>query len=406
MALLRGGFVVMLAVAALVGACGIVIGLEPPQETQRPPPPLPPPPPPPILDPCAHTGAPAKPATDDDPSAAVPPFWLAMRATRIAGDAGVRGFDLDGVCTCDHSEKAAHDGGASCLPRGGAAVECDDDGGVDNAAERVFRSAGAFADPNAGLAKDIGNGQKTMLIYVANYNGKKNDADVTVGFALSDGLLTNECDPALEVEPGDAGTCEAGAYCTPTWRGCDRWHPAQNALIPLPPPDSVIPLRNGKAYVTDGVLVATGNADIPFFINKTSMLITGPTFTARLEEVMPLSPTHPRRFRMREALLGGRLPLDDLARVLWEGSFGDFFFCESLGIYKETMRQACPHVDTNKFTGLDFQEGLACNAMSLGIPVDMALADIDLGARVAPTNTPNERCVGKPVPALSETCPP
>lgn len=398
----RASFVVVAFGSCLV-ACGLVLGLDRPEGIDRP-----------VAaeagaadgatDPCAHVAAPPKPDKDDDANLELPPFWLALRATRInEPDAGPAGLDLDGVCTCSTEPGTARDAGPSCIPRAGSAVACDEPGGIDNGIGALFRAFGATGDPNAGLAEDVRLGQRTVLVYVSKYNGLANDLSVTVGFAESDGLYTNACDERLAFRDGGAGTCADGGYCMPAWNGCDRWHvaPGQLALTNV----DIVPLRSAKGYVRDHRIVIQGEVDVPFFIGASSLQVTSPTFTATLEEVVGAD-TAPRRFRMRDALVAGRMPLTEVSKMLWESNFDGYFLCENPIFYKSAMEEVCRRVDTVRSAALDFQPGLACDALSTGIVFDTDVVDIETAPRTPLSGTDNNRCFGTTPPPVAETCPP
>ena len=250
--------VVVAALAACSAACSLLLGLEEPEGTA-----------PPAAsegdaaapsDPCAHAGTPARPETDEAPGMAVPPFWLAMRAASAPARTGL---DLDGVCTCSGGPGAIADGGATCTPRGGAPLACDAPEGVDDALRgwlATFPSTSPI-QPEAELARAVARGESAVLLQIEGYNGLADDRSVTVGFAISDGLFTTACDPALAVNAVDAGCEGDSGFCAPTWRGCDRWHPAAGHVTTSGA--SLVAVRRAEGWVRGGVLVVRGGAEMP-----------------------------------------------------------------------------------------------------------------------------------------------
>jgi hypothetical protein len=189
-------------------------------------------------DPCAHTDPPSRPETDDDPSTTSQhDYWLAADRIIIPmkPDAGIQpGVDLDQSCTC---KPDLHDGAAPCATPAEPRVRCDFEGGVDDSLGAMAREYGAFL-PFFDLAEpanvQIRNGARTLLVYLANYNGKANDKDVGIAFVGSGGLYTNlGCDGVAR----DAGPPQAapdsgkpGVQRAPVWDGCDRWSPIPGAV--------------------------------------------------------------------------------------------------------------------------------------------------------------------------------
>jgi hypothetical protein len=386
------------ALAIFAMGCGLIIGLHEPEGQQLPAQP------PPGADPCAHTGPPGPPAHEDD-GPSVAPFWLALRKSYIGqpqGDGGTLGIDLDGVCTCKQSPNTAYDGGSSCTPRGKSTVVCDDDGGIDNSVEQVFSSYTAIFDPNH-FGERIDEGDKTVLIYIADYNGQPNDLSVTVGFAASNGLYTTDCDPTLVVNDNAPGV-KSGNTFTASWRGCDQWHGVPDQFLGNPAdPTKYAPKETGKGYVRDGVLVMSGDIGVPVFFSDQAATVEAPTLVATLEKVPTKKTTDPQRFRMPNAMLAGRLPFADMASVAFTTTYNGFYTCQNLTTFRTLMSTFCAGVDVTESKTLDFR-GQPCTAMSFAFRFDADLADLDRADRTPGSSPPNP-CLTMTVPSIDELCP-
>jgi hypothetical protein len=398
----RGSIAVVL-LGAVAAACGLFIGLEAPEG--KPLPELPPRPP----DPCAHAVPPEKPTAEDE-GPDIPPFFLAVRrqligTTGTVPDAALPGFDLDGVCTCDPGVGTAFDASPSCVPRKNAKVQCDGKNGIDNEVERLFAPYGSVYDLN-GINEKIDRGSATIIVYVANYNGRANDLSVQAGFASSDGLYTDECNPSLIVNDNPPKARPQGDTFFPaSWRGCDKWHGVEGQFLgDYRVPATYVPKSLGKGYVRDGVLVLRGIADVPIFFGESTAQVQDPIFTSPLERVPTRAPTDPVRFRMKQATLAGRLSLQDLAKIAFSANFKGTFLCNEPALFSSLMESLCVGMDSAESTLLDHQ-GKPCESMSFAFRFDAEPADLDYSKQTPPEGSPN-LCAGKPLPAPETLCPP
>jgi hypothetical protein len=391
------------ALATLAMACGVFIGLSEPQGRELPP--LPPP----SVDPCVHTQEPTPPDTEDD-GPDLPPFWLALRHSYIGAstthpDAGLLGFDLDGTCTCDRRPSTAFDGGPSCVPRGGAPPACDYDGGIDNSVEQVFSAFTSVFDPNK-FVERVEDGRQTVLIYIAGYNGRPNDLLVKVGFVASNGIYTSDCDPSLAINdnPPGRGPQGSGVYAA-SWRGCDKWHGVPEQFVGDPSdPATYVPKSIAKGFVRNGVLVMHGETDVPVFFNEAAVAIQYPILVAPLSPVLTRGPTDPARFEMKGAVLAGRVPLTDVARVAFTSTYDNFYTCQNMSTFTSLMSAICVGVDLSDSVTLDHQ-GKTCSAMSFAFRFDADVADLDR-ADHSPIGEETNPCLALEVPAADTLCPP
>jgi len=212
---------------------------------------------------CARAVPPARPSTEDgtaNPNLrlqfAMVDLWLLPRE----GDP-IAGYDIDGLCTCPDREacKAVVLPDAAPLRR---PSRCDDQGGRDNRAYQQYLSlrevTTQFGEEH--WARQMVTGQETSLIEVADYNGGKNDPQVSVAVAAGmrgrratdagpDAALKFDGDDQWDIRTtdvpqaaplGDGGTCTSMLDDCAT-RSIDR-----------------------NAYVRDGVLVARIDGVFPW----------------------------------------------------------------------------------------------------------------------------------------------
>lgn len=397
----------VLALAAGTAACSLLLGLEAPESTE----------PPAVLadaagtvDPCVHAVPPARPEADEAPSTSVPPFWLAMRAS-AAPNAGRAALDVDGVCTCTGGPGAIADGGGTCAPRSGGSLACDGPDGVDDALRGWLASfpSAAPVQPGDELARGLARGERAVLLQIAGYNGLADDRSVTVGFAISDGLYTTACDPALAIDAVDAGCEGDSGFCAPTWRGCDRWHPTAGHVAGEGA--SLSAVRRAEGWVRGGVLVVRDGAEVPLALVPGSVTTTTASATVlvgRLEEAKTTAPAAPRRFRLREATLGARVPLSNLLASLQSapapgaGPDGGRL-CDVPTALQAAATELCKRADTAASPSLDLLPGTACDAVSFGLPFEGDLVDVDPTPRAPRVVV--DPCAGKPSPRLDLLCP-
>jgi hypothetical protein len=384
--------IVALPFVIVAGAsCGLLLDLHSPDARE-----LPPLDDAATRDPCVHAAPPPLPDTEDE-GEDVPPFWLALRSFDLASaNGGLPGFDLDGVCTCDGLPNTAFDASPSCVPRSSARTHCDLEGGVDNAFGEAFAPYAAIFDSQR-AGQLIADGRATVLIYIAGYNGKANDRSVKVGFARTDGIYTDQCDPNLVVDDAGPGLGASSKYAgiyTPSWRGCDPWHGEPSQLS-----NEGIPKSMGSGYVNDYRLVVRSLDDIPFFMGNVEATVHEPIVDAKLEKT-----SSPQRFRIRNGTIAGRVMLGDIGRIVFVGQVGGGALCEQPAAFRSIMDTLCPNIDSAESASLDHQ-GRPCTSMSFAFRFDADVVAIDRTNRVPPVDPTEDPCKGQSVPPDDVLCP-
>jgi len=320
-------------------------------------------------DPCLHARVPLPPAVDDAPGDELPPFYVAVRQIVLSNDAkSIRGFDLDGVCTCTMDPATAHLGVSSCLA---SKPRCDLDGGVDNAVSVLSSQLSPFFAIDTVPQKLIDHGRRTMLIEIGKYNGRRNDKEVAFGVALSDGIRTQGC-------PTSTFSSGKGIW-TPGWCGDDAWSFLPEAVVPA----TNQPLIQGLGFVNDGVLTLQleGSLLVPF--DESSVLpLSGTVMTATLtpldDELKPRDPSmaprterEKRLFSFDNALLAGRIKATQLLAAIGtidtsSGDAGPAYLCEQSS-FSLARQGICDAVDLASAKALDFDPQAKCDSLSVGI---------------------------------------
>ena len=192
------------------------------------------------------------------------------RLSFTGNGSAVIGYDLDGVCTGEHTE--AGTGASSCITADGGPAPVDSMSAAGDGVDAVLtRGSGALQavfngyslDDVTGVQKDIDAGDNTAFLVIDGYNFTANDPQVTVSFATSQGIESVHC------EPIDAAVLGAGAsHPLPSFDGCDTWSIDQNTLAYFAESDGggkVYSSISDTAYVSDGTLVASfaGNLSLP-----------------------------------------------------------------------------------------------------------------------------------------------
>lgn len=368
-----------LAVAAVATlSCQLILGLEEPvgvpAGTEEMPPPDEDAGP---KDPCRHASKPAPPKKDDDLDTKKS-YWFATKAvfgplTKYPNVAP--GYDLDNACTCAPD---LHDGGPSC---NASKIVCDLDGGIDDTVGALFGEvSSSFIDPLKPVNSSLQSGARTLLLYMADYNGKPNDSDVRVAFINSGGLYTKVgCDGTereLEMTLPRDGTHTPSDKdrWRPLFDGCDNWSPEANGLLN----GSRIPNQLTKGYVTNNQLVI--NVDqLGTAVFGNNATIYSPALVATISHEG--DPDHLKL----EGVFAGRLPFDDMVQALGGNQVGDGFadggytaVCES-SFWLLAGPKLCGARDIMATDNEDFT-GRACNATSLNFGftlVESKLADFD-----------------------------
>ncbi len=311
---------------------------------------------------CVRALPPERPAVDDGTAApnlklnfAMVDLWLLPReGERIAG------FDLDGVCTCPERE--------ACKPlvfpdatTANPSFRCDDDGGRDN---RAYRQYLALREVTTQFGEEywtnqMVTGQQTSLIEVTDYNGGKNDVQVSVAFAA--GMR------------GRSAT-DAGPDASLKFDGEDRWE-IRDTEVPQAAPsgdggtctsmlgDCATRSLDRNAYVRDGVLVARIDGVFPWPLGDLPwrMDMRQGYLVARIER-LPSG-----QYALESGQIAGRISGRDYLNVY--GRIIVFPFTVPLcqtGFYAGFREELCQALDLPLDPTLDRQD-TPCNALSTAV---------------------------------------
>jgi hypothetical protein len=252
------------------------------------------------------------------------------------------GLDLDGLCTCPEP--------AACRPPPGRDAPCDVSGtGIDNAAGKLlgalFPSNPVPQDEDAINSLDVTKGG--LLIRLQGYNGRPDDADVTVSLYNVVGLV------------GDDG----GA--SPRFDGNDAFAVDQQQLLAAGSLGSRF--NDTAAYVKDNVLVATLDVDLRFVLPESmgpaaGMVAYMPLKSARLVGRIEAAGSG---LRMRGAQIAGRMPIP---RILEEIS--RLGLCPGSPAYANAKTAACNSVDLPQDSRRDGTSA-ACDALSIAVGLEV-----------------------------------
>ena len=335
-------------------------------------------------DPCSHALPPPQPDNDDDRDAELPPFYLALRTLDVIAKEGslYRGFDLDGACTCDDRPGTAFGGEASCTPK---VRQCDQDGGIDNKGAALFEKfAPTGYSPNEVANRGIAQGRRGLLLYIKNYNGKKNDRQVSVGLLVTHGII----------DGSGCGTTSGQVHSPPGWCGNDLW----TFPVGQVKPTTKEPLFQGNGYVNDGVLVFRSDEETTVLFGGTLLPFGSPMMAARLGQNQDGHWT-------LDGLLGGRLPVTDLLAAVGtinDPQGGGNGLCNNAALFGTVKKELCDAVDINKSNAFDFKQG-ACDGVSTAIAFTAEQASVGEERTEPPESHP---CDKANVPPDLYTCTP
>jgi len=302
---------------------------------------------------CNHVRWPARPVADDDGGTGDLDLYEALETLDFgAGDGGAPsmkliGYDLDGICTCP--------GPDSCKPFGDAGTQCDQEGGIDNAAGgliKEFSGAGNFFDQGY-INQQIGAGVFGALFRVQKYNGLANDTNVELSIFVSNGT---------EGAGSDAGPT------IPKFDGTDVWTIDPTSLLggtitdagPVP-----VVAYDLNAYVSNYTLVAN-ISDMPLAIGAATgeglvtIELTGALVVAKL------TPLGNGRFSATGTVMGrweSRKLLTAL-QVLHDPFDYDASLCGGDTIYQLLKGRICSEQDIAGNVQ-DDGKGAPCDALSI-----------------------------------------
>jgi hypothetical protein len=381
--------------AALAGACQVLINLEEPQGLALGADAAP--------DPCEHRLPPSAPEPATDAGAARQLGLAAMRTFDFSGrpTEALPGFDLDGLCTCDKRPGAKD--GLTCVR---AASQdplsvCDAPGGIDNAVGDLFKkyakdyaAAGFDINDTIGVTSAISHGDYTLIFHLSDYNGELNDSYVGLGVINSIGLTGVKGiasdggaeDPAC-MSRADAGRCRSDAgELEPCWNGCDKWRVLSEATIQSPiERGGLVPISHADAYVRDGILVARISNTSPFRLGPIPILLSDIRVVAELKlrdfsnRSVAFGSGEARRFELVNGLLVGRTLATNLIALLGELSnpVGGGLLCEPAGatLFEGVKEQVCARRDVPARPGAP--STAACDGLSVAFPFSAAAAYIE-----------------------------
>lgn len=375
----------LVALGGATLSCQVIMGLHDPEGNN----------PPPVIvdsgpkDPCGHAGPPPPPLKDDDVNTKKA-FWFATKSLTLplAPDAGVQpGFDLDNACTCAAD---FHDGGPSCrspmptLQTAGPPASCDYDGGIDDGFGKAILGSGVsqYVDVATPINNALGDGTRTLLLWLGDYNDQANDSDVSVEFVDSGGLYTSlGCDGQ---DQGNPVTFEDTSVFSPPPpgpkryaplnKGCDRWSPNLNTTTQTGSLQDQVPNQTLPAYVTNYTIVMKYDKLSGSIFGGSSTISNGIAIATIRKE---------GNIHYADGFFSGRVPftglLDLLSRTPVEdiGSTdgGKVPFCDS-PFFGTVVQYTCGAQDTMFSKSADFQDQ-ACDATSLQFAFSLVEAQVD-----------------------------
>lgn len=355
---------IMLAlVAATVGACQILVGIEDEIGVPRPdagesiaadaddtP-----------EDPCRKHHPPPPPSPDALPkNDSKQRLIFAIRSfSALPGGKPNIGYDLDGRCTGDPNSTTSD---SPCKPPGDGNVT-DQDGGIDNALGKSFGSFSIVSDAEDPIAvaanRNIERGRFTNIIALSDYNGEANDDDVGSLLVMSYGLSWTGCN-----ERKDSGTDDDPLE--PKWDGCDAWSYAPGFITRVPEP--IWEVVSG--YVTDNQLVVRGpRMKLGLLVGE--LEIHGAVLTARIER------KEDGTFVLKDGIVAGRADASNVIAAVQYLEIEGEPICKLDDSRFELARSIiCKARDLPLSPGDDGKEDQACNALSFAFGFEAELAEL------------------------------
>ena len=278
-------------------------------------------------------------------------------------DASTLGYDLDKLCTCP--------GKQACHSLQGAGKPCDVPAGtgVDNAGGAVLNQLNFGAGGDA-LTEKLRRGRSGLVVQIKNFNGARDDADVTVS-------LYN----VVGVNGKTDGTGVAD------FKGSDEMIVADDSLLNV---DTLGPKYTDlSAYVADGVLVASLDfplrLEIPNPVIDASSIVFVPMKTGHL--IGKIETVGASGLRMTDAQFVGRITQAGIFEQL-----GRLGVCQDGGAFAGIKESTCLALDLPTAPAMDGKDQ-ACDALSLAIGVVVSPARL---AGHAPVVDPPSLCGQEP----------
>jgi hypothetical protein len=270
------------------------------------------------------------------------------------------GFDLDCVDTkCDGPDAGA----LRCLAAPKARV-CDQQNGVDDHLHLAAKNH-SYNLVTTTYDSRVKNGIAGIVFGILGYNGMEDDPEVGFTIFPSGGIrATDGCAPGAAKQPVE------DAYFPPSFDGCDLY---------FGDPDFVgggnaTPIQTVHAYVTGGQLVADEplRLTLPyvgFYAEATALFVQ-----ARL------SRRADGPFELTEGIVGGRLGVSTLLRMVGEQPLGGGLVCHDALFWAGARQQICAELDMPAASDAD--PSSPCGAISFA--VSFSASPIQLSDRTAP----------------------
>jgi len=365
----------------------------------------------PAIDLCAHAKVPPVPAADDDPVTRLEPMWFAVRQTFLStDDAGVAGYDLDGVCSCFDGGPTERDAGPSCRPPSSQVVNCDQAGGIDNQLSRVKGLTGSIADDldQASRYTEYANsGARAVLVYIAGYNGKANDAGLTgdiFQFRYPGGVVPDGGRVAFQFLEADGGVVRTAGGYKPLWDGCDPWVPTAGTVANVSGGEVPTPINVQKAYVNNYEVIAAEQVGARTFFGGTIVELAQAITSVKLEPEGTLPDGKPK-FRISRIVTAGRISLKTLLTLGGRTQILGKAICETPDLYAQLATAQCQNLDIRNGRSGDFKFDAPCDAMSLAAAANGVQVRLDTTAPTfVPSNVDSDRCADAAVPKLGPNC--
>jgi hypothetical protein len=322
---------------------------------------------------CQGVAYPDPPEGTDNPSDAME-FTVAVRSVDL-GEGGDKtnpvGLNLDKFCTCLGE-------GPSCKDPPYATKEdhCDDKGGVDNAASRLFAALDiALPSDKFGsgfYSEKAEQGNWTLLLRVTGYNGELNDPRVTVAVYGPAGLQASSKSGAGGTGggggAGPSDPCQtdpdAGPIVEtiPCWNGHDVWRVADTSVGPTQSVDEPL-YFDPNAYISKGFLVASvsqtklnlGGATSYLGLRLTAGTIVGAIQAPQVDGL---------GFRIVNGTLAARWTTEDIFETLSTFSAEGAKLCTNDNLYPLFKERVCSFVDISSKLG---GATLECDSISFGM---------------------------------------
>lgn len=308
-----------------------------------------------------------EPPTTEDPADADVSFLVALKGVGLSTDPPnpVRGFDLDGLCTCPGPE--------ACQPRDpDAGPHCDEPNGQDLSLNRdvlkVITQSPSFSPER--LNADMTKGKYGILAEVRGYNGGLDDRVVEVSVYLSSGTTS------------DAG---------PSWDGGDSWDLDPSSLVSdAGPPSSRF--VDTSAYVRGGMLVASKLGGVKLALGSgpesIDLLLSQAVMTAKLVK-------RPSGWALEDGVIAGRWPTRNILAAIapLNAPFLSVPLCSPSAkiAYDYAKLTVCNAADLSSNPSRDKDRGAECDALSFALSFAAEPATFG-GRRVKPV--PDAGCVG------------